>query len=239
LWRRITGGTAPVVQSVHTQPAASALIAGRFAALMAAGLWLLSQAALPSRHLLYPGWVDWNDVGTRFSWRMMLAQRQCPIFRLVVSSPDRARVIIPDLPHLLKSERHTRHNLCVDGDLILQTAQQTKDIYVKAGVISPDAEIRAHIMRSLNYREPALMVDPAFDLSKQERTWFTRYAWLTNGETLPELPAPFENNLGKSKEPDLVATGLITGFDLLRDYDCRFERPPVRKDGNDVVCAHK
>jgi vitamin K-dependent gamma-carboxylase len=239
VWRRISGGTAPIVQSVGHHPATAALTSGRFIALVAAGLWLLSQAVIPSRHLLYPGWVDWNDAGTRFSWRMMLAQRQCPVFRFVLSSPDRARVVIPDLPHLLKSERHTRHNLCVDGDLILQTAKQTKDVYVKAGVIGPEAEIRAHIMRSLNYREPALMVDPTFNLSKQERTWFTRYAWLTNGETLPELPAPFESNLAKSKEPDLVATGLIAGFDLLRDYECKFERPPVRKDGNDVVCVRK
>lgn len=239
LWRRIAGISAPVGQGVSTAPTISALTPGRSIALAAAGLWLASQLVIPSRHFLYPGWVDWNDVGTRFSWRMMLAQRICPVFRFVLSSPDRSRVIIPDLPHLLRSERHTRGNLCVDGDLILQTAQQTKAVYVKAGLLEPDAEIRAHIMRSLNYREPALLVDPMFDLSKEERTWFRRYTWLTNGEDLPPLPAPFEDNTKKSQVPDLVATGLTTGFDLLRDYECRYERPPVRKDGNDVVCARK
>lgn len=39
------------------------------------GAWLAAQAALPLRHYLIPGNVNWTGEGTRFSWRMKAAAR--------------------------------------------------------------------------------------------------------------------------------------------------------------------
>lgn len=40
------------------------------------GLWLLVQVAVPLRHWLIPGDVNWTAEGDRFSWRMKAASRQ-------------------------------------------------------------------------------------------------------------------------------------------------------------------
>ena len=54
--------------------------------LMFAGAYLLLQAIVPFRHLLYPGDVNWTEEGHRFSWHMMLREKPTAI-RFVASDP--------------------------------------------------------------------------------------------------------------------------------------------------------
>ena len=39
-------------------------------------LFLLIQTLLPLRHILYPGELFWNEEGYRFSWRVMLMEKE-------------------------------------------------------------------------------------------------------------------------------------------------------------------
>lgn len=242
-WRRLSSivgrsaaasdGERPSLLAIGSVSATQSALVAFFA------FWLVTQLLIPIRHVFYPGWVDWNDAGTRFSWRMMLAQRTCPVFRLVISDPQKQKVLIPDLDFVLNSRKVPFYNLCVDGDLILQTAHQVRDYYARAGLVAKDAEIRAHIIRSLNYRKPSPMVEPTFDLGKQRPQLLFHYEWLTSGKELPELPAPFESHLKGYQAPDLVVTGFATGFNLVTDYNCEFKRVPKREDGNDLHCTRK
>ena len=38
--------------------------------------YVILQLVLPLRHWMMPGWVNWNELGHRYSWRMMLRNKQ-------------------------------------------------------------------------------------------------------------------------------------------------------------------
>ena len=60
------------------------------------GLWCLLQVAIPLRFLAYPGEVNWNERGFRFSWRVMLIEKTGFIeYRVVDPSKDRSWLVSP------------------------------------------------------------------------------------------------------------------------------------------------
>ena len=132
-----------------------------------------------------------------------------------------------------------KSRLCDDPDLILQTAHHVRDYYVREAGMPPQSEIRAYIMKSLNFRTPSLLVDPAFNLATQPRQMIGHFSWLLPGQDLGDLPAPFKSNRTNFRTPDLVLVGSAMGFDLLADYDCKYQRPPKRAEGNDLHCLRK
>lgn len=201
--------------------------------------WLVMQIAIPLRHYLYPGWVEWNVEGTRFSWRMMLSSGVCPAWFVVVNDPDRREIYVSDVPFILRSTSLLKDRICDDPDLILQAVHKVRDYYVKEAGMPPDSEVRAYVMKALNYRTPALLVDPTFNLAKQPRQIFSHYSWLLPGNDLGELPPPFMSHWRDFKPPDLVTVTTAMGFDLLGDYDCKYQRPPKRDDGNDLYCVKR
>ena len=54
---------------------AAPALASRWTALLIV-VWLTAQAALPLRHLLIEGNVNWTSEGERFSWRMKAGRKQ-------------------------------------------------------------------------------------------------------------------------------------------------------------------
>ncbi len=48
-----------------------------------------------------------------------------------------------------------------------------------------------------------------------------------------------KSNWNNFKVPDLVKVASAMGFDLLADYDCKFQGPPKRAEGNDLHCLRK
>ena len=132
--------------------------------LSAVAVWFLIQFAVPFRHLLIPGDVDWTEEGQRFSWRMMLCDKT-PAMRLFAID-KRTRRVIPIDPRPSLNQWQLNY-MSYDPDLLVQFSQylaaelrQTKNI---------DVEIHAQLFCSLNGRRPQLLVDPQIDLADQSR----------------------------------------------------------------------
>ena len=140
-------------------PADPAPPLGRAPAL--AGALLAVQAALPWRHLLYPGNVLWTEQGFRFSFSVMLMEKAGTAdFR--VRDPATGRTFLVAPSELLTP--HQARMMATQPDMVLQLAQALRAEFVRRGIADP--EVRVDAFASLNGRPLARLVDPAVDLGR-------------------------------------------------------------------------
>lgn len=200
-------------------------------------IWIVSQALLPIRSVLYTGDVDWTGEGHRFSWRMMLEQRNCPVLSFVIIDKKVGKVIFSDIKTLL-NDRKKLNYVCKQPDHIVQVAHALKDIYIKEGQLSGEAAVHLYSMRSLNYRKPTLYVDPMRDLSNESiLSW--GYTWLNREATLEALPGPGQSEIDNFVKPSPSQVALAMGVDIDRDYNCGYGPTPRNSGGTDIVCNAK
>ena len=133
--------------------------------LMFAGAYLLVQAIVPFRHLLYPGNVNWTEEGHRFSWHMMLREKPTAI-RFVASDPVSKKAWEVDPRAYLTDKQRWR--MSGQPDLILQFSHYLADQLRKDGY--DEIQIRVDTKSSLNKRRPQPLVDPKVNLAAQPRT---------------------------------------------------------------------
>jgi len=142
--------------------------------------WVLWQLAMPFRHLLYPGNVDWTEEGHRYSWRMKIRDKQGETHFALVQK-DSQQVVKLDNAEALLTDRQWRY-LSQDPELIRQFAH-----YLAGGLRAKgyqDFEIRAFTSLSLNERPAQPLVDPEADLAAQpESVWPKR--WIVPLRPLP------------------------------------------------------
>jgi len=125
---------------------------------------LLFHLLFPFRHFLYPGFVLWNEEGSRFSWQMKLRDKICRgSFRLV--NLDQR-----DYPAIGQGTINARQWKRMKNmpDMILQFSHHLKEEYEKLGF--PQMEIYSEILCSLNGRKPQLIIDPTVNLGQIKRT---------------------------------------------------------------------
>jgi len=133
-------------------------------------LYLLLQLVVPLRHLLYPGNVDWTEEGHRFSWHMMLRDKEAEV-RFVVSDATATWRVDPEG---YVTERQAE-KMATRPDMILQLAHHiATDLRAKG---HRDVRVRARVKASLNGRRPQLLIDPDVDLAAQPRTLW-RASWI-------------------------------------------------------------
>ena len=197
--------------------------------------WLLLQALIPMRSLFYPGPVDWNDDGQRFSWRMMLTQRSCPVLTFILYDPNSRHIVIPDIRRLIA--QRMRFEICARPDMFLQAAHQILELYVNSGGLSKDTRIHGYVLKAVNYRKPALFIDPKVDLGKEKRHYIYPYSWVIHDRELEPLPPPFGNNTKDFRRPTALQVAAYAGIDVSGEYVCKYRRPPISLEGTDVVCA--
>lgn len=142
--------------------------------------WSCTQLLLPLRHVLYPGNVNWTEEGHRFSWRMKLRDKYA-VARFVVSNPQTQDKWHVDLKEFLT--RTQIRKMSTRPDMILQFAHYL-DAHWRNALNVPDLEVRAQVYASLNGRKPALLIDPAVDLSALPRN-------LDHAEWIMPLTEPF------------------------------------------------
>jgi vitamin K-dependent gamma-carboxylase len=131
------------------------------ASLLAA--YLVVQLVLPFRHFLYPGNVSWTEEGHNFAWHMKLRTKEGEaVFTLTHPGSGQTWTIKPE--DYLKS--HQLMKMITKPDLILQFARYLADEKRREGY--ENVEVRAHVMVSLNGRQPQLLVDSNVDLTKEE-----------------------------------------------------------------------
>ncbi|MEO1450133.1 MAG: HTTM domain-containing protein, partial [Bacteroidota bacterium] len=138
---------------------------------------IVLQLLIPWRFLLYPGKLFWHEQGFRFSWRVMLMEKNGSAF-FTVRDPDTQREWDPTLSEFLTPRQEKM--MATQPDMILQTAHLLRDTY--APVCKCEPEVYAQVYVSLNGRRNRPFIDPKVDLASIEPGWEARY-WV--------LPYPF------------------------------------------------
>ena len=142
-------------------------------------VYCLFQVAFPLRFLAYGGSVRWHEQGMRFSWRVMVREKNGSI-TFVVRAPRAGRTFYV-APHQYLTRMQERE-MSSQPDLILQLAHRIRDDYAAKG-LGP-VEVRADTWVSLNGRPIQRLIDPNVDLSQVE-DGFGKADWI-----LPEPSAP-------------------------------------------------
>lgn len=130
-------------------------------------IWIVFQAALPWRSVLYDNDVGWTGQGHRYSWRMKIYDRDA--YGHFVVTDTATRETIKHDPREFFSDRQTR-KLLTRPDMIIDAAHHIRDRYALAG---REVEVRAIVFKSLNGRPYQRYVDPDVDLAKTNHTAWT------------------------------------------------------------------
>ncbi len=140
--------------------------------------YCLVQLLMPLRSFAYGGNVRWHEQGMRFSWRVMVREKNGAI-TYVVHSKSKGRTWYVS-PESYLTPRQSRE---IEGqpDLILQLAHHIGDQFERRG-LGP-VEVRVQAVVSLNGRLGQPMIDPTVDLYRV-RDGLARADWI--------LPAPQE-----------------------------------------------
>jgi hypothetical protein len=146
---------------------------------VAAAAFSLLQLLAPLRHRLYGGNVLWHEQGMRFSWKVMVREKNGSITYVVES--QRAHRTWYVSPHRYLTDRQERE-LSTQPDLVLQLAHHVRDDFHAQG--HDDVIVRVEALVSLNGRTAAPMIDPAVDLARTT-DGLSKASWI-----LPEPQGP-------------------------------------------------
>lgn len=170
LWRKIQKLPPQIARNITFQrPAYSRWITAGLA------LYFVVQIALPLRHFLYSSNVLWSEEGMRFSWKVMIREKNTSaVFKVVERNSGRYWYVSPS-EYLL---RHQEAEMSGTPDMLLQFAHFLKGKFKADGM---DVAVYAETNCSFNGRPGVPLVDPSFDLTSTEDSLKAK-AWI--------LPAP-------------------------------------------------
>lgn len=141
------------------------------------------QLLFPLRHFVLPGDVLWNEDGMRWSWKVMVREKNGAVtFRVRDPASGREWHVSPSA-YLLPRQAS---EMSGQPDLILQLAHHVARDFAAKGV--PGAEVRVDAWVSLNGRPPARLIDPEIDLATiSDSAWGS--SWVTREPDAAPLPA--------------------------------------------------
>ncbi|HZO11795.1 MAG TPA: HTTM domain-containing protein [Polyangiaceae bacterium] len=122
--------------------------------------YALVQLLVPLRHYAYPGDVSWNEQGMRWSWKVMVREKNGAV-TFWVTLPDGRRQVVTPRRYLNQQQER---EMSGQPDLILQLAHDIARDFASRG--DGDVEVRAEAWVSLNGRPAALLIDPNVDLAR-------------------------------------------------------------------------
>ena len=167
LFRRVASEPGDQARSVRTVPRAL---------LAVALVYCLVQVLVPLRFLAYGGNVRWHEQGMRFSWRVMVREKNGSIHYLVTSKTLGRTWYVEPSRYLTEIQER---EISGQPDLILQLAHHVRDDFDRRGLGPVQVRVRAVV--SLNGRPGTWMIDPQVDLNTVE-DGLARASWI--------LPAP-------------------------------------------------
>ncbi|EYF01680.1 HTTM domain-containing protein [Chondromyces apiculatus] len=142
------------------------------------GVYMALQLFLPLRTHLYGGNVLWHEQGMRFSWRVMVREKNGSVtYRVTNPTTGRTTEVHP---RKYLDQRQQRE-FSAQPDLILQLAQHIADDVGNRDGVRPIVQVDA--IASLNGRRPARLINPDIDLARTPDS-LARAAWI--------MPAPNE-----------------------------------------------
>jgi hypothetical protein len=143
-------------------------------------VWLSLQLLIPLRHLLYPGQMCWTEQGFRFSWNVMLMEKNGSVdFRVVEPSTGRVFRVSP-------SDYFTPYQTAMmspQPDMLLEAARVIAADYRGRGVVEP--AVYADAFASLNGRPMQRLLDQNVDLAR-EVDGFSNKTWILPMKSEPE-----------------------------------------------------
>jgi hypothetical protein len=175
LLRRRTPEPSPAAVFAPRRPKLAQLALGLGAAYCAL------QLLMPLRFLAYGGNVRWHEQGMRFSWRVMVREKNGSI-TYVVKQKQTGRIwhVSPRRYLTPLQERE----MSSQPDLILQLAHHIERDFAKLG--HGPVEVRADALVSLNGRRIERLIDPEVNLL-EVRDGIGRAHWIL---AAPDVPAP-------------------------------------------------
>ena len=181
LWQRLRRSPAPTATPAERAEHPAGRWSTAAAALVAA--YCIIQAVTPLRAHLYPGDVLWHEQGMRYSWRVMVREKNGSIRYRVRWRGAEREVQDPPSQYLTS---HQEREMSGQPDLILQLARRIANDFEARGY--EDVEVRADALVSLNGRRAAPMIDPDADLALQSDTIATM-PWIAAAPPSNPLPA--------------------------------------------------
>jgi hypothetical protein len=128
-------------------------------ALALAALWIAVQALMPLRTHLYGGNVLWHEQGMRWSWRVMVREKQGAVtYRVRWEGREQEMFVSPSRYLTSYQERE----MSAQPDMILRLAHHIGAEYAAAG--KRGVQVRVDASASLNARPAAPLIDPSVDL---------------------------------------------------------------------------
>jgi vitamin K-dependent gamma-carboxylase len=196
--RRLRWWAAPAMATAATPAPAtwSAEHAGPQLALAALGVFVVVQTALPFRHLLYGGNVLWDEQGMRFSWRVMVREKNGSL-TYHVRAPATGRTWEVSPRAYLRD--HQERDMCTQPDLIWQLAQRIGRDFDRRGHGRVEVRAEAHV--ALNGRPAALLLDPGVDLRTVADGWRPK-RWIRPAPAGPQ---------GRPRAVGAAATKAVSG----------------------------
>jgi len=137
----------------------------RWATVLFVHAYVLAQVLIPLRHLLYPGPVAWSEEGHRFSWRMMLRNKQSEV-TITATNPATGRIWMIDPSQDLTPRQLAK--LHTFPDILLQYVHHHRDRLRSEGVADP--EIHVQWLCSLNGAPRRPLVDATINLAAEPRS---------------------------------------------------------------------
>ena len=149
--------------SRHIQPVPGAILF----------VFFLFQMLMPFRAWLYPGNPLWHEQGFRFSWRIMLMEKNGYVeYEVKVKETGETFGVHPSQFLTQKQVQQ----MSFQPDMILQFAHYLRDYYQKVGL--GETEIRVEAYVSLNGRGSRPLVDSSIDLAVEKEGWAHK-KWIT------------------------------------------------------------
>jgi vitamin K-dependent gamma-carboxylase len=145
-------------------------------ALVAMAVYAAVQLLVPLRSHLYAGDVLWHEQGMRFSWRVMVREKNATVTYLVRDPRTGRQYEVAPRRYL---DARQEREFATQPDLILALARRVAadESAARGGPV----EVRADVLASLNGRRAARLIDPTVDLAAEADT-FASKRWI--------LPAP-------------------------------------------------
>jgi hypothetical protein len=135
-------------------------------------LYFAIQVMMPMRHMIYSGNLFWHEQGFRFSWRVMLMEKEGSAL-FTVKDPETGRTWEVNNRQYLTPVQEKF--MATQPDLILQFARIIEDKFRMEGVNDP--VVTADVQVTLNGRRSRPYVRPDVDLTEIEDGWGERW-WL-------------------------------------------------------------
>jgi vitamin K-dependent gamma-carboxylase len=178
---RASGAPAGLEPAPAVQPGAPSRPRLRAIGLCLGAVYCAVQLALPLRFLAYGGDVRWHEQGMRFSWRVMVREKNGSIMFVVRNKRTGRSWHVAPRQYLTRLQER---EMSGQPDLILQLAHHIRDDFERRG--RGPVEVRVDALVSLNGRRIARLIDPDVDLTSV-RDGIRRAGWIL---PIPDGPPP-------------------------------------------------